>query len=967
MFAFVFVFLLSPATLFAQIPAGYYDSATGLTGNALADALHEIIDDHLRFPYTASTTDTWDIVEAKDEDPNNSNNIISIYKNESKAKSDHAQGSGWNREHSWPKSLGFPDDGSCNYPYTDTHHLFAADWSYNSARSNKPYNDCNSGCTEWDALGSTSSNWTAGSFTSGSWETWDTRKGDVARAMFYMAVRYNGGTHGITGCTEIDLRLTNNVNEIISYSTNQSVGYMGYLDVLVAWHNADPVDADEQYRNDVVYSYQGNRNPFIDHPEWVAAIFGGGDGSGGTNNGGGGNPGGGTGGSGGTGGTGTIWINEIHYDNASTDTGEGIEIAGPAGTDTTGWQLVLYNGNGGASYSTTNLSGTLSDQSNGFGTAWYAVAGIQNGAPDGVALVDPQGTVTEFISYEGTFTATDGPANGQTSTDIGVAETSSTPAGHSLQLGGTGSTGADFSWQAEQADTPGSPNTGQTFTSGGSGGTGGTGGSGTIWVNEIHYDNTGTDTGEGIEIAGPAGTDTSGWQLVLYNGNGGASYNTTNLSGTLTDQGSGLGTAWYAITGVQNGSPDGIALVDPQGTVTEFISYEGTFTAVGGPADGLTSTDIGVAEGSSTAIGDSLQLAGSGSSGSDFTWQSEQANTAGAPNTGQTYTGGTGGGTGTGALWINEIHYDNDGADTGEGVEIAGPAGADTTGWQLVAYNGNGGSSYDTTNLSGTLSDQSNGFGFVWYNIAGLQNGAPDGIALVDDTGAVIEFLSWEGTFTAVGGPADGLTSTDIGVSEASSTPVGHSLQLGGTGSGAADFTWQAAQTDTPGAVNAGQTMSGSGGSGSSWTVLETTDFESGSMSPYSDGGSDARISSNDSAYAHGGTYCVRLRDNSGTASSIYHTNGQDYSAYSEIKIELWFYARSMESGEDFFVEFWDGSQWNVVGNYVVNTDFNNGEFSNKEIIVNSGIGAANKIRFRCDASANNDYIYLDDVVISGK
>jgi len=952
------VFVIS-SSVFAQIPSGYYDPADGLTGQDLATALHDIIDDHLRYPYTASTTDVWDIVADADEDPGNTANVITIYKNESKPELDHSSGSGWNREHSWPKSLGFPDDGACNYAYTDVHHLFAADWSYNSARSNKPFDNCDSGCTEWDALASASSNWTAGSYAAGSWEPWDGVKGDLARAMFYMAVRYNGGTHGITGCSEPDLQLTDNRSLIAN--TSGSPAYMGVLSVLVQWHLDDPVDASEQARNNVVYSYQGNRNPFVDHPEWVVAIFGSGNGSGGQGNG---NNGGGNNG-GGSGGNGVVWINEIHYDNASTDAGEGVEIAGPAGTDTTGWQLIAYNGNGGTSYATVNLSGTLTDQANGFGTAWYAISGLQNGAPDGIALVDPQGSVVEFLSWEGSFTASNGAASGLTATDIGVAESGTTPLGHSLQLGGTGNEGADFAWQTELANTAGTPNTNQTFTSATTGGgTGVAGGTGTIWINEIHYDNASTDAGEGIEIAGPSGTDTSGWQLIAYNGNGGASYATVTLSGTLTDQDNGFGTAWYPITGLQNGAPDGVALVDPQGSVIEFISWEGTFTAIGGAANGLTSADIGVSEDGNTPLGDSLQLSGTGSVGSDFTWQPAQANTTGAINAGQTFVATSGG---TGSLWVNEIHYDNDGADSGEGIEVAGPAGADTSGWQLVAYNGSGGASYDSVTLSGTLADQADGFGTLWFPISGLQNGAPDGVALIDPQGTVVAFLSWEGSFTATNGPALGLSSSDIGVSEGSSTPVGHSLQLGGSGSEAADFSWQAAQAGTPGQPNVNQSFTGAGST--SWSTILTADFESG-LGGFSDGGSDVRRSINDSAYAWQGDYCVRLRDNSGTDSALIQTDAVDFGTYGELKIAFTFIANSMESGEDFLLEVFDGSQWQVVAAFVSGTDFDNGQFYTAEVTLDTtdvAFASNGKIRFRCDASGNNDQIYLDQVTLSGR
>lgn len=128
---------------------------------------------------------------------------------------------------------------------------------------------------------------------------------------------------------------------------------------------------------------------------------------------------------------GEVFISEIHYDNAGTDTGEAIEVQAPEGTDLTGWQVVLYNGSGGGVYNTETLQTTVGAE--GVTVLDYPTNGVQNGEPDGLALVDASGEVAEFLSYEGQFEATDGPAAGTTSTDIGVAETSSTPQGLSLQ------------------------------------------------------------------------------------------------------------------------------------------------------------------------------------------------------------------------------------------------------------------------------------------------------------------------------------------------------------------------------------------------------------------------------------------------------------------------------------------------------------------------------------------------------
>ncbi|MEM7273009.1 MAG: hypothetical protein AAF547_08030, partial [Actinomycetota bacterium] len=318
----------------------------------------------------------------------------------------------------------------------------------------------------------------------------------------------------------------------------------------------------------------------------------------------------------------------------------------------------------------------------------------------------------------------------------------------------------------------------------------------TVFINELHYDNTGGDVDEFVEIAGPAGTDLSGWSIVFYNGSTDTSYATLNLSGVLTDESDGYGFESFLQAGIQNGGPDGLALVDDTGAVVEFLSYEGTFTASGGPADGLTSTDIGVSEVSSTPIGQSLQRTGTGSEAADFVFAGPAAATVGAVNTGQTIDDSpppppppdpT--------VMISELHYDNASTDTGEFVEVEGDAGTDLAGWSIVFYNGSSDTSYATLNLSGVIDDEGSGVSALFFLQSGIQNGAPDGLALVDDTGSVVEFLSYEGVFTASGGPADGLTSTDLGVAESSSTPVGQSLQK-------IDGLWTGPADESPGDLN---------------------------------------------------------------------------------------------------------------------------------------------------------------------
>lgn len=135
-----------------------------------------------------------------------------------------------------------------------------------------------------------------------------------------------------------------------------------------------------------------------------------------------------------------------------------------------------------------------------------------------------------------------------------------------------------------------------------------------VFISEIHYDNAGDDVGEAIGIQGVAGTELTGWSIVLYNGAVPYTSNSTfSLSAlTIDDEGTGFGEVSISLPkdGLQNGGADGMALVNASGQVVQLLSYEGVFTASAGPATGMTSVDIGVAESGTTSVGSSLQLVG---------------------------------------------------------------------------------------------------------------------------------------------------------------------------------------------------------------------------------------------------------------------------------------------------------------------------------------------------------------------
>ncbi|MGH1470647.1 MAG: endonuclease [Cellvibrionaceae bacterium] len=229
----------------------YYSNAIGQNGITLINALNEAASrHHSRMSYSQ----VWDALKYTDEDPNNSNNVILIYTGRSQAKTFNASGNNnpdaWNREHSWPKSHGFPN--ASQWAYTDIHHLRPADASVNSSRSNKDYDDGG------NSIGEAPGNYT----DSDSFEPRDEVKGDLARMMFYMDVRYNGGDNSGTG----DL-------VIVDY-TNTNGSLLGKICTLLDWHNLDPVSTEEINRHAKIVERQGNRNPFVDYPAWANDMWG---------------------------------------------------------------------------------------------------------------------------------------------------------------------------------------------------------------------------------------------------------------------------------------------------------------------------------------------------------------------------------------------------------------------------------------------------------------------------------------------------------------------------------------------------------------------------------------------------------------------------------------------------------------------------------------------------------------------
>jgi endonuclease I len=245
--------LAATAVVRAAPPAGYYDRAIGLSGGPLKSALHEVIRGHTVIPYAR----LHGPLARLHEDPANPNNVILLYSVDSVAKGTDFNTAAWNREHAWPRSRGNADQSGPDD--SDLHYIWPCYDAVNSTRGNLTYDLSTVADPGYRTPGHPLAPRT--SLDGDSWEPPAGQRGALARCLFYVAVRYDG-----------DEPATSDL-ELVSYPASGS--QMGNLNTLLRWHAEEPVTEAERRRNDLIFSdYQRNRNPFIDHPEWVASIWG---------------------------------------------------------------------------------------------------------------------------------------------------------------------------------------------------------------------------------------------------------------------------------------------------------------------------------------------------------------------------------------------------------------------------------------------------------------------------------------------------------------------------------------------------------------------------------------------------------------------------------------------------------------------------------------------------------------------
>ena len=257
---FSLIVCLSLALMVSAQPANYYVSANGLTGNPLKIALHNIVKGHTSISYGQLWNAFWStdnkgngVVWDMYSDRPSGNPPYTYYLGQDQCGNYNGEGDCYNREHSWPSSW-FNDQST---PRTDLHHIFPTDGYVNNKRGNYPFGEVRS--ASWTSMnGSKLGTCKTSGYSGTVFEPIDEYKGDFARALMYMSVRYYGEDSG-WGSSDM---------------TNKAEIKPWAIQLLLRWNEQDPVSPKEIERNNAIYDdYQHNRNPFIDHPEYARMIW----------------------------------------------------------------------------------------------------------------------------------------------------------------------------------------------------------------------------------------------------------------------------------------------------------------------------------------------------------------------------------------------------------------------------------------------------------------------------------------------------------------------------------------------------------------------------------------------------------------------------------------------------------------------------------------------------------------------
>ncbi|OUR97704.1 hypothetical protein A9Q86_15950 [Flavobacteriales bacterium 33_180_T64] len=1019
---FYLIFFI-PLLGLSQIPSYYNDVNLSLSDLSLKDELAvKIIATHTNF--LVYTPGVWDALKQTDLDPNDSSKVLLVYgynDNDGEAKTDRTRGvnqnggsvGDWNREHVYPKSLGNPNLGTSG-PGSDAHHLRPCDTQFNSTRNNRKFTDGSGDAS------------IVGAF----WYPGDEWKGDVARMMMYMYLRYG------SQCLPV------NVGEGNSVAIDSDM-----IDLFLDWNAEDPVSAFEEQRNPILEGLQGNRNPFIDNPAFATQIWGGPQAedkfgsmptdtesptapsslavSNETSNSIGlswaassdnvgvvgydvyqdgvftgsssntsytvlglisdttyvytvfakdaagnlslvSNTAVGTTLSSGSGGTSSELFISEYVEGSSYN--KAIEIANFTGISVDLSQYDLRrNTNGGSSWDTPLvLSGSILNGDVFVISHSSAAPVVLNTADIATAASamtfngnDPVGLFKNGVLVDVVGVFNNGSSSFAANTTLRRKSSVSDPSAiynvaewdvyasdafedlgiHVIDGGGSGldvtppstvvnvvisnetETTIDVSWDAS------TDNIGVVGYD--------------VYVDDVLNSSTSNTS---IQVNGLVVNATYSIRINANDAAGNVSDNSIIVNGTTIDLTAPTVPSSLVVSNETISSLDlsWIASVDNVGVIGYEVYQDGVL--IGSPSSVSYTASGLLSDTSYTFTVFANDAAGNLSLVSDTA-------------VGITLSSGSGGTSSE--LFISEYV---EGSSYNKAIEIANFTG---TSIDLSQYdlrrNTNGGSSWDTALvLSGTIN---NGAVFVISH-----SSASATVLNTADIATAANAMTFNGN-DPVGLFKNGVLIDVVGVFNNGSSNFAANTTLRRKSSVSSPSVtynvveWDEYASDTFGDL--GTHAIDGGSQGASSVILHEGYFESG-LDNWTDGGGDcARYSGSRS---HEGSYSIRLRDNSGTSSSM-TSEDFDLTSYDSVDIEFYFYSYSMENGEDFFVKFFDGSSWLDIGNYARGTDFENNGFYTVSISVDAlAFNFANNSKFRiqCDASANADQIYVDEVVITG-
>jgi endonuclease I/chitodextrinase len=1017
-----FLMLLWSIVTFAQIPSYYNDVNLSLTGSALKTELsNKIIVTHVTdLSYTPSV---WNALRQTDLDPNNSNNVVLIYgwndsdsditNDRTRDKTLQDTGSGatfvWNREHVYPKSLANPVlVTSSAGPGTDAHNLRPADRTRNTSRSNRKFAD-GSGTASYITA-------------EGNWYPGDEWKGDVARMMMYMYLRYGNQT------------LPTNVGVGTTVASDNNM-----ILLFLEWNAEDPVSDLEKQRNPVLETLQGNRNPFIDNPAFATQIWGGPqaedlfNGSSDTQ-------------------APTVPTNLTSSNTTSNST----LLSWTASTDdtaVTGYDVYRNSSYIGTSASTSyTASGLSSNTTYSFYVIAKDAAGNQSTASTSINVTTSAGTggnttdllISEYIEGSSNNKALEianftGTTVDLSSYDLRKATNGSGTFGSTYSLSGTLADGDVFvianSSAVSAVTSVADVTTGSGIVTFNGNDAIGLFKNGTL-IDLIGDPSSATDFAANTtlrrktSVTSPnSAYTTSEWDFLAtdtFDGlgshtiDGGTQGDTeaptapTSLSASNITE-TTLSLSWNASTdnvGVteyevfQGGSLIGTSTNTSFNVsgLTVVTSY--SFTVQAKDAAGNVSGNSNTANATTvdlTAPSAPTSLASSNitETSVDISWSAASDNvavasydvyqdasflvntsatsysisglsagtsydfyviardaagnqsTASATETITTNSSNTGGGS---ELFLSEYI---EGSSNNKALEIANFTGSavDLSAYDLRKDTNGGGTWGSIYALSGTLAD-----GDVFVIANGSAVSAITSVADVTTGSGIVTFNGND----AIGLFKNGTLIDVIGtLGDASTFAQDQTLRRkSSVSSPNTTYTvaeWDFLAQDTFGDLGS-HTVDGAGPTS---TVLIESFFETG-WDGWIDGGGDAARYSGARSYE--GSYSIRLRDDSSTASSM-TTAEFDLTGFDSIETTFYFYVYSMENGEDFWFRYNDGSGWQTVESWISGTNMFNNNFYSATVTMDSSsynFVSNGRFRFQCDASANADQIYIDQVTITG-